>query len=33
MDPTESLDFIREKMVPVFPLGEFKVHDALKRRK
>jgi 2-oxoglutarate ferredoxin oxidoreductase subunit beta len=32
MDPTESLDFIREKMVPAFPLGEFKVHDALKRR-
>ncbi len=33
MDATEALDFIREKMVPVFPLGEFKVHDALQRRK
>ena len=33
LDPMESLDFIRDAMVPVFPLGEFKVHDALKRRK
>ena len=27
MDPTDALDFIRDEMVPVFPLGEFKTYD------
>ena len=33
LSPAESLEYIRDRMVPVFPLGEFKVHEALKRRK
>lgn len=30
LDPSESLDFIRDTMVPVYPLGEFKIHEELK---
>jgi 2-oxoglutarate ferredoxin oxidoreductase subunit beta len=26
IDPTDALDFIRDEMVPVFPLGEFKTY-------
>ncbi|MGM0372959.1 MAG: thiamine pyrophosphate-dependent enzyme [Chloroflexota bacterium] len=29
MSPQEALDFVREKMVPVFPLGDYKVIPAL----
>ncbi len=31
LDPVEALAFIEEKMVPEYPLGEFKVADALKQ--
>lgn len=31
--PGESLNFIRDEMVPVFPLGDFKIHDELKVRR
>ncbi|RME82133.1 MAG: 2-oxoglutarate oxidoreductase [Caldilineae bacterium] len=31
LDPSDALDFIREQMVPVYPPGDFKVHEALKR--
>jgi len=30
MDPVESLDWLRDNMIPYFPLGEFKVIDAVK---
>ncbi len=30
LDPSDAQDFILENMVPVFPLGEYKVHDALR---
>ena len=33
LDPSESLNFIRDEMVPVYPLGDFKVHDELKSRR
>ncbi len=33
LEPAAALDFIRDRMVPEFPLGEFKVADALKSRK
>ena len=33
LDPGESLEFIKDQMVPVYPLGDFKVHDELKRRR
>jgi len=33
LDPFESLNFVRDQMVPVFPLGEFKIHEALKARR
>jgi len=33
LTPVEALDFIREKVVPVFPLGDFKVAEALKGRR
>jgi 2-oxoglutarate ferredoxin oxidoreductase subunit beta len=33
IDPQESLEFIKEKMVPVFPLGDYKVIEALKSLK
>jgi 2-oxoglutarate ferredoxin oxidoreductase subunit beta len=29
LGPQEALDFIAEKMIPVFPLGDYKVHPAL----
>lgn len=29
MTATESLDFIRDSMIPVYPLGDFKVHSEL----
>ncbi|MCZ7554156.1 MAG: thiamine pyrophosphate-dependent enzyme [Anaerolineales bacterium] len=29
LTPKESLKFIEERMIPVFPLGDFKVHPAL----
>ena len=32
MDPVESLEFIRDQMVKEYPLGEFKVHEDLKKR-
>ncbi len=32
VNPMEALEFIRDKMIPVFPLGEFKVHEALTKR-
>jgi len=28
--PQESLEFIKEEMIPVFPLGDFKITEALK---
>jgi 2-oxoglutarate ferredoxin oxidoreductase subunit beta len=28
--PNEALKFIEEKMVPTYPLGDFKIHPALK---
>ena len=28
IDPSSALDFIRDEMVPVFPLGEFKTYDS-----
>ena len=30
IDPNEALDFIAEQMVPVFPLGDYKVNSELK---
>ena len=30
LDPPAALDFIRDEMTPVFPLGDFKVADALR---
>lgn len=30
LDPSDAQDFILENMVPIFPLGEYKVHDALR---
>lgn len=33
LDPSESLNFIRDNMVPVYPPGDFKVHDELKKRR
>ncbi len=30
-DPTTAMDWIREHMVPAYPLGDFKVHEALRR--
>lgn len=30
MTPEASLDWIAEKMVPVYPLGDYKVIDAVK---
>lgn len=33
LSPLQSLDFVREQMLPVFPLGDFKVVDALKGRR
>jgi 2-oxoglutarate ferredoxin oxidoreductase subunit beta len=33
IDPQESLQFIKEEMVPVFPLGDYKVTEALKNLK
>ncbi len=33
ISPHEALNFIRDNMVPVFPLGDFKVHEALKGRR
>ncbi|MEZ4640267.1 MAG: thiamine pyrophosphate-dependent enzyme [Caldilineaceae bacterium] len=32
LDPVDALDFIREQMLPVFPLGDFRVHEQLGRR-
>ncbi len=32
LDPSNALDFIRHTMLPVYPLGEFKVHEALQKR-
>jgi 2-oxoglutarate ferredoxin oxidoreductase subunit beta len=29
IDPNESLEFIRDQMVPVFPLGDYKVHPEI----
>jgi 2-oxoglutarate ferredoxin oxidoreductase subunit beta len=31
VDPTTALDWIRDNMVPYFPLGEYKVIEAVKR--
>lgn len=33
MTPAESLKFVEEKMVPAFPLGDFKVSEAIKQVK
>ncbi len=33
LDPSDALEFIKEEMVPVYPLGDFKVHDELKVRR
>lgn len=33
MTPTESLTWIKEEMVPFYPLGDYKVDDRLQRRK
>jgi 2-oxoglutarate ferredoxin oxidoreductase subunit beta len=33
IDPQQSLQFIKDKMVPVFPLGDYKVTEALKNLK
>lgn len=33
IDPPKALDFIKEHMVPVYPLDDFKVHDELRLRK
>lgn len=33
IDPQESLDFVKEQMVPVFPLGDYKVSEVLKSLK
>ena len=30
MDPVESLDWLRDNMIPFFPLGEFKINDAVR---
>ncbi|MCO6450829.1 MAG: 2-oxoglutarate oxidoreductase [Caldilineales bacterium] len=29
LTPTNALNFIRDEMIPVYPLGDFKVHEAL----
>lgn len=29
IEPNEALDFIKEQMVPVFPLGDYKVHPEI----
>jgi 2-oxoglutarate ferredoxin oxidoreductase subunit beta len=31
VDPLTAMDWIREHMVPAYPLGDFKVHEALAR--
>ncbi len=33
LTPQEALDFVGEKMVPVFPLGDYKVHPTLENLK
>lgn len=33
MTPTEALAWVEEEMVPVYPLGDYKVDDRLQRRK
>jgi 2-oxoglutarate ferredoxin oxidoreductase subunit beta len=33
IDPQESLSFVKEKMTPVFPLGDYKVAEVLKSLK
>jgi 2-oxoglutarate ferredoxin oxidoreductase subunit beta len=33
INPQDSLEFIKEKMVPVFPLGDYKVTEAIKNLK
>ena len=30
LSPTESCDWVRDEMVPYYPLGDFKVHEAVK---
>jgi 2-oxoglutarate ferredoxin oxidoreductase subunit beta len=32
LSPSDALSFIEEQMVPVYPLGDFKVHEELKVR-
>ncbi|OQY25367.1 MAG: hypothetical protein B6I34_02305 [Anaerolineaceae bacterium 4572_32.1] len=33
MSPLESLDFVREKMIPYYPLGDYQIKDAVKQLK
>lgn len=33
IDPQESLEFVKEQMVPVFPLGDYKVSEVLQSLK
>jgi 2-oxoglutarate ferredoxin oxidoreductase subunit beta len=33
INPQESLEFVKEQMVPVFPLGDYKVSDVLQSLK
>jgi 2-oxoglutarate ferredoxin oxidoreductase subunit beta len=33
MSPVESLEFVRDKMIPYYPLGDYKVTDEVKRLK
>ncbi len=33
LSPSDALEFIKDEMVPVYPLGDFKVDDELKRRR
>jgi len=33
MTPTEAMDWIRDQMIPVYPLGDYKVDERLRRKK
>jgi 2-oxoglutarate ferredoxin oxidoreductase subunit beta len=33
MTPTEAMDWIRDHMIPVYPLGDYKVDERLRRKK
>ena len=33
LEPTAALDYIRDRMVPEYPLGDFKVTESLRRTK